>query len=355
MTFTPDQYSQIAQGYDKAAADPLVPTEQRQEFAKKADWFHFLARRGTGTQRPSSNSNDENVGPISRDIVIPHTSARPKRTMAPFLTALWITGAGLYLIGTLLFTNAVNLFGNDERKKPLTETSWPAESLPKVASVEEKSVEQGDRQIKPEADRPHAISPDQPPYESPILTAPSSTVPQEELGAPSPSEPIQDLVIVPSSEILMVLAAATIRKGPSTTAKKIGTANAGAKLQVKAREREWVQFVDPSSGNTGWIQSSLLAEASSSEAKEVAAPKAAEIPTAEPRKPTAEAVKPKLVKKRVRQEPGTPTQVTERPRTYVELPADGEFLPPRRRGPGFLNKRRMLREGLMSPGFVPPQ
>ena len=50
-----------------------------------------------------------------------------------------------------------------------------------------------------------------------------------------------------------VTAAATIRNGPSASAKKIGTATAGAELKVRAREKDWVQFVDPSSGNTGWI------------------------------------------------------------------------------------------------------
>ena len=34
MTFTTDQYSQIARGYDKAAADPFVSKDKRAEFAK---------------------------------------------------------------------------------------------------------------------------------------------------------------------------------------------------------------------------------------------------------------------------------------------------------------------------------
>ena len=44
MSFTKDQYSQIAQGYEKASADPLVSTEKRVELAKKAEWFRFLSR-----------------------------------------------------------------------------------------------------------------------------------------------------------------------------------------------------------------------------------------------------------------------------------------------------------------------
>jgi hypothetical protein len=52
MSFTADQYSQIAQGYDQAAADPLVTPEKKEEFAKKAKWFHFLAQRESRHARP---------------------------------------------------------------------------------------------------------------------------------------------------------------------------------------------------------------------------------------------------------------------------------------------------------------
>ena len=69
--------------------------------------------------------------------------------------------------------------------------------------------------------------------------------------------------------------AATIRNGPTSAAKKIGTASAGAELHVKTREKDWVQFVDPSSGNTGWIRSSLLAAASAKGVDGSAVPKAA--------------------------------------------------------------------------------
>ena len=37
MTFTADQYSQIAKGYENAAADPLVAAEKRVGLAKKAE------------------------------------------------------------------------------------------------------------------------------------------------------------------------------------------------------------------------------------------------------------------------------------------------------------------------------
>jgi hypothetical protein len=38
----------------------------------------------------------------------------------------------------------------------------------------------------------------------------------------------------------------------------VGAAILGAALQVKAREGDWVQFVDPASGDMGWIHLSLV-------------------------------------------------------------------------------------------------
>ena len=260
--------------------------------------------------------------------------------MAPFLTTLWATGAAVYLVGTVLFTNAVNLFGAQELKTPVPELMQSIVSGPKVTTVEgdNNKVAQAYPQPTVLPERPHAISPDEPAYESPALTAPPPARPRE-LAGPASSEPVQEVPEVESADIFIVTAAATIRNGPSKSSKKIGIATAGAKLRVKARENDWVQFVDPSSGNTGWIQSALLATASESEAHSLASPEVAET---RPNK----IAKPKLEKKK-------PT-AAKRPSTHADLPADEEFIPARRRGPGLLGRRRMLGEGLMSPGFLPP-
>jgi len=133
--------------------------------------------------------------------------------------------------------------------------------------------------------------------------------------------------------MLIVTSVATIRNGPSSAAKKIGTASAGAELQVKAREKDWVQCVDPSSGNAGWVQSSLLAAASAKGAEAM----------------------PKAAKKVVKKTASPPSRISQRPRSYADLPADEEFFSTRKRGPGLLSRRRMLREGLLSPDFLPPE
>ena len=337
MTFTADQYYQIAQGYEKAAADPMVPSEKHADLLKKAEWFRFLAHREEATHGLGRREGSPFPASFNAE---PKSPTRSWRAMAPFLTMLWITGAAVYLIGTVLFMNAVNLFGRQETAPEITQ---PVESIPNVASVQRnRTAVEGNPQPVTAGYRPHAISPDQPTSELPTLIAPSTQMTQEEVPA-APSEPVQDAVQVQSTEMLIVTSEAAIRNGPSKKAKKIGSATAGAELQVKRREKEFVQFIDPSSGNTGWIQSSLLAPVSRSAAEGLDPSQRAEAPA-------AKTAKSKLSHKNR----SAPAQVSPRPRAYADLPADEEFRTLRRRGAGSLSKRRMLREGLMSPDFLPP-
>jgi hypothetical protein len=157
--------------------------------------------------------------------------------MRPLVTTLWLTGAALSLIGALLFTKALNLFGDYDRQEVASQLTLSLVPSPKVASVAAKATEQGERRFQPTADRAH----------------------REELGSPSPPpEPIEELVAAPPPEVLKVTANARIRNGPSTSAERIGTATPGTAIQVQAREGAWVQFVDSSSGKIGWIHSSLV-------------------------------------------------------------------------------------------------
>ena len=343
MSFTADQYSQIAQGYDQAAADPLVTPERKEEFAKKAKWFHFLAQRESKHAR---HLKEEKVPQLDGNVIA--ASDSPRRSMAPFLTMLWLTGAVLYLFSTLLFTNAVNLFGDEDRKLAVAEASRPIESSPKVVKDDIGAKEQNNRRVTPAAERPHAISPDQPTYEDPAWTVPPYQPPDRELGVSTAAEPVQDVTKSQSAETFTVTADATIRISPSISAKKIGTATSGAELVLTAREPDWVQFIDPSSGNRGWIHSSLVAPASRAGAESLA-------PTREAENQTVEIPSPNPAKKRANAKPAAPTQATDQKRRYVELPHDEGFSSARSRGPGLLAKRRMLREGLLSPGFLPPR
>ena len=101
MTLTPDQYDEMAQRFEEAAVDPLVRAEGREEFAKKAQWFHFLAQRGREADRdnghPTHQGNAVNLDPLPKQ----------RGSLAPFLATLWISGAALYFVSTFMFANAI--------------------------------------------------------------------------------------------------------------------------------------------------------------------------------------------------------------------------------------------------------
>jgi hypothetical protein len=237
MTLTANQYYQVSQGYALAAADPFISLDRREALAKKAEWLEFLGRRqarAISSDRAGRGNSDLAARPLAGEF---GDSERPRRSMKPPVATLWLTGAALSLIGTLLFTNALNLFGDNHRQEVASQLSLSLVPSPQRLSVAAKATEQGKRQFQPTADRAH----------------------QEALSSPSPPpEPIEDLAAAPPPEVLKVTATARIRNGPSTSAQKIGTATLGTAIQVKAREGAWVQFVDASSGKMGWIHSSLV-------------------------------------------------------------------------------------------------
>jgi hypothetical protein len=230
------------------------------------------------------------------------------------------------------------VFDNDGSSR-VNEVTLPVEPERQTASVEEKT-----KATVSTAERPHAISPDEPSYEAPELMLPAT---QGEVPAPETVREASPSPETAEPETFQVTKAATIRNGPSAKA-KIGTATPGAQLQVRRHENEWIQFVDPSSGNTGWIQSDLVAEATGS---------------TNVRSANSEAQKPpqkRSVKKVVKQKMPSlkAAQPTPKPeRSHADLPDDEDFIQDDRgsRPMGLFARRRMLREGLMSPGFLHPQ
>jgi len=278
MTLTADQYFQVSQGYAKAAADPYVSREGREAFAHKAEWFDFLGRRQGETFRRTVGTGD---GSLAAHLLAGELdyAGQPRRSSRQLVTTLCLAGAALYLTGTLLFSNALNLFGFSERQH-VTSSS--------VAKT----------QFLPPAERAHPVSPGQLSYLTPALTGLPIPLPKE-LSSPSPfPEQVKELAPV---EVLKVRANATIRSGPSTKAKKIGAAIPGTALQVKAREGNWVQFVD-SSGAGGWIHSSLV-ELTPESGTAGSAITRADAPTSMP-------PRPKVAKKRIKQSPEASIQAS---------------------------------------------
>jgi len=139
MTLTADQYSEIATGYREAAADPSIPPGKRAEFAKKAEWFRFLALAERDKAALDPGGTTKVIRAPSEAVSFVEPSARiPRRSLKRLLAMLWVAGAAIYLVCTLLFTNTLsNPFRQKLEEKPRPELTGPAPSPRAFASNEE--------------------------------------------------------------------------------------------------------------------------------------------------------------------------------------------------------------------------
>jgi hypothetical protein len=146
------------------------------------------------------------------------------------------------------------------------------------------------------------------------------------------------------AERFVVRSAANIRNAPSSKSTLIGTAPAGAELEVAERDGGWVRFVDPATSHTGWIYEGLLAPVGTQSVSAVLKqPNAAAVNTAaRPKAKVRNATR--TVSGGVKQRAG------DRPYAlgYARNPSAEEFGANTRRL-GFFGRRRMVREGLASP------
>jgi hypothetical protein len=58
MSLKSEQHSQIATAYEKAAGDPMMPAPQKAAFARKAEWFRFLAQVGAKKEAKAASKKD---------------------------------------------------------------------------------------------------------------------------------------------------------------------------------------------------------------------------------------------------------------------------------------------------------
>ena len=174
--------------------------------------------------------------------------------------------------------------------------------------------------------------------QSPHAIIPDATLPQASANSPAPppqTENTKSLSQVDeqsaakpgssqeSAEQLRVTSETSIRSGPSDSAQLIGRAHAGATLRVKSREAGWVQFVDPVANETGWISMAYLGPADAV-GNTPQPPKSAKVKMPKPTHKVAKFKAPKHSK--------FASVMRHRHPTYARLPADREFVPPRRRG-----------------------
>ena len=110
---------------------------------------------------------------------------------------------------------------------------------------------------------------------------------------------------------------------------QIGRAHEGATLGVKSRESGWVQFVDPVANETGWISMAYLGPTDV----------VGNTPQ-QPKSPKVKTPKPKVAKLKAPKPSKSGPVMRHIHPTYVRLPADREFVPPRRGGLFGLFSRR---------------
>ena len=186
---------------------------------------------------------------------------------------------------------------------------------------------------------PDAITQDEPPQKAAVSSevTPPPHPAQNSESQPSSSQPVASHPTFEPGEHLRVTAQTSIRSGPTEAAEVIGTAHAGAKLRVKSSEAGWVQFIDPAAQKSGWISLAYLAPAERENQFESTASAQAEQPQSTP------AARPKQPPKTAKPKPPKPApKVSQLPPTHAELPADREFVPPRRGGLfGLFWKRRL--------------
>jgi hypothetical protein len=181
------------------------------------------------------------------------------------------------------------------------------------------------------AQSPHAIIPDATP---PQASANSPAPPPQTENTKSLSQADQESAPKAGSsqepeEQLRVTSETSIRSGPSDSAQLIGRAHPGATLGVKSRESGWVQFVDPVANETGWISMAYLGPTDV----------VGNTPQ-QPKSPKVKTPKPKVAKLKAPKPSKSGPVMRHIHPTYVRLPADREFVPPRRGGLFGLFSRR---------------
>jgi hypothetical protein len=65
MVLTPQQHLKIAEAYEKAAADYMVPPQHRKAFARKAELFRMLAQIGIKKKLAQITHSDDAVPPVT--------------------------------------------------------------------------------------------------------------------------------------------------------------------------------------------------------------------------------------------------------------------------------------------------
>jgi hypothetical protein len=171
---------------------------------------------------------------------------------------LWALGA--LMCGILLFARLIDVLDRDDQPERISQsvvpTSPPTREAVRLVATEVESQRPDQPDVlyldPPAQNSSHAIVPN---GEQPA----ASSSPATETKSQAAADPIEvSPTQAPNDEFVMLTATATIRNGPSDSADIIGRAHAGARARGASRDSGWAQIVDPASGNSGWVDSSVL-------------------------------------------------------------------------------------------------
>ena len=129
MALTPEQHYELANAYESAASDRLVPPEQRAAFARKAELFRLLAKlaakqAASAQQRTPRPSNADD---IRREIFenLAKKRSAPSRKLAELETPAHVQALTRLALRWRLFQLETRTFG---RHAPLH--ARPGRSIP---------------------------------------------------------------------------------------------------------------------------------------------------------------------------------------------------------------------------------
>ena len=258
--------------------------------------------------------------------------------MRRLLLCLWWIGGVFYTVATLLLVDTVYFSGQRESRDAPISSSIPSATLfpaPPIFKPEKLGEVAGIAQLDSLV-----------PYPSLALAGTHAAGDDEKDSSERLGSSVSEFE-TEGAERLKVRSAAKIRSGPSSRAVIIGTAQAGAELEVASREAGWVRFVDPATSNTGWIHEGLL-DPLIADSVPPTAEKSVTASADEPAKPKVKGHTRK-VPRPVASRRAPKQQFVVRPSLSgnAELPSDEEF-GPRKRGAGFFGRRRIVQQGFLS-------
>lgn len=274
-----------------------------------------------------------------------------RQALRRLLLCLWWLGGAFYAVSTGLFIDTIYFSGQRESRDapilPPTAGATPSPATP----ISEPGESEPEKLEKVAGAWPDSPAPNS--WLTPVPAVTYASVDDEKEW----SERFESSLFGPNSEEavrLKVRSAANIRSGPSSRAVIIGTAQAGAELEVVSREAGWIRFVDPATSNTGWIYEGLLdpLTADSVPATTERSVTASADESAKPKAKghTRKVLRPDASRRAPKQQFGIRPSFSR----YAELPSDEE-LRPRKRGLGSFGRRRMLQQDLLNGSFARPQ